>query len=532
MHEDDVPVLIVGGSLAGLSTSLLLGWHGVPSLVAERHPGTAIHPRAAHFNQRTIEIYRSVGLDETIMEAARAEFVQDGAIMSVETLAGRELEWYFRNVNEGVEDLSPVRQLFITQRGLEPILRTRAEELGARIEWGTEVVSLEPDAEGVTAVLRARDGGEERTVRARYLVAADGSRSSIRERLGIALQGRGTFSRSLTIYFHADVRPLLRGRNLSVVYVFNPEVQGFFRFELAGDAGFLAASKALDAAGNPTSNLAEDMGEARCVALVRAGLGVADLPVEIENVQPWNASAEWAERFQDGRIFIVGDAAHVMPPNGGFGGNTGVADAHNLAWKLALVLRGAAGPQLLDTYDAERRPVGAFTAEQAYTRYVVRLAPELRSDDLEPYVDDPPIALGHRYRSDAVVLEGGDDDLPYEDPRRPSGRPGTRAPHVAVEREGAPVSTLDLFGRGFVLLAGPDGEGWCTAARGAAARLGVPLDAYPLGERFSEAYGTGAEGAALVRPDGFIAWRSRGAAAAGADGVLTDTLARVLARTP
>jgi hypothetical protein len=186
-----------------------------------------------------------------------------------------------------------------------------------------------------------------------------------------------------------------------------------------------------------------------------------------------------------------------MPPTGGFGGNTGVADAHNLAWKLAFVLDGAADPRLLDTYDAERRPVGELTTEQAYTRYVLRLDPELGKDDIQPFVPDPPIELGHRYRSSAVIAEDDDGTL-GEDPHEPSGRPGTRAPHVALEGG----STLDLFGRGFVVLSA--GDAWCRAAEAAA------LEAHRIeAPRFAEAYGTGTEGAVLVRPDGFIAWRAR-----------------------
>ena len=511
--SDEVPVLIVGGSLVGLSTAVFLGTHGVECLAVERHAGTAIHPRAAHFNQRTIEIYRSFGLEDEIVEAAAREFVQDGAIMSVETLAGSEIEWFFRNVNEGVEDLSPSRQLFITQKGLEPILRARAQELGARLEYSTEAVSLEQDGEGVNVELA--DG---RTIRARYVVAADGSRSPIRKRLGIPVVGRGTFSRSLTIYFRADAASLFRGRNLSVIYVFNPQVYGFLRFEIDGQAGFLAASKALDADGQMTSDLSRDMSEGRCAELVRAALGVPDLPVEIENVQPWNASADSAERYQEGRIFLAGDSAHQMPPNGGFGGNTGVADAQNLAWKLAYALRGEAGPSLLDTYDAERRPVGAFTAEQAYTRYVVRLAPELKSDDLTPYVDDPPITLGHRYRSAAAIVDEDGDGADREHPREPSGRPGFRAPHVDLGGR----STLDLFGRTFVCLS--PSEDWCTAARNAgldARRIDAP--------DFAARYGISVEGASLVRPDGFIAWRSQRAAGDPAAG-LNAALDRVLAR--
>jgi 2-polyprenyl-6-methoxyphenol hydroxylase-like FAD-dependent oxidoreductase len=517
MRHDEVPVLIVGGSLVGLSTSLLLASKGVPSLTVERHPGTAIHPRAAMFNQRTIEIYRSLGLEDEIVEASGLEFEQNGAIVSVETLAGRELEYYFSNVNEGYEPLSPSPRLFISQIGLEPILRRHADELGARLEYSTELVSLDQDEDGVTARVSRRDTGEERTVRAQYVVAADGSKSPVRERLGIPVRGHPSFSNSITIYFRANVKPLVGDRNLSVIYVFGPTLQGFFRFSLAGDAGFLVVNTTTNPDGTRNRDVWADMGDERCIAYVREALGAPDLPVEIENVQKWNACAEWAERFQDGRIFLAGDAAHNMPPTGGFGGNTGVADAHNLVWKLALVLDGSAGPGLLETYDAERRPIGELTSEQAYTRYVVRLDPELGKEDIQPFVPDPPIELGHRYHSSAVIAESDDDGSLHENPHEPSGRPGTRAPHV--ELDGG--STLDLFGRGFVVLS--PAEPWCAAARDAgldARRIDSPA--------FVAAYGTGSEGAVLVRPDGFIAWRARGAQD-DAEAVLSGALAQVLA---
>jgi 2-polyprenyl-6-methoxyphenol hydroxylase-like FAD-dependent oxidoreductase len=520
VEEEHVPILVVGGSLVGLSTALFLADRGVRSLTVERHPGTAIHPRAAMFNQRTIELYRSVGLEQEVAEAAAHEFEQDGAIVSVETLAGRELEYYFRNVNEGYEPLSPSPRLFITQIGLEPILRRHAAERGALLEYSTELVSFEQDADGVSAVVRNRESGGERTVRASYVVAADGSRSPVRERLGIPLRGHPSFSKSITIYFRADVEPLLGERNLSVIYVFGPTLQGFFRFSLAGDAGFLVVNTTTDPDGARNRDVWADMDGDRCTAYVREALGEPDLPVEIENVQQWNACAEWAETFQDGRIFLAGDAAHNMPPTGGFGGNTGVADGHNLSWKLAYVLDGTAGPSLLDTYDAERRPVGELTSEQAYTRYVLRLDPELGKDDIQPFVPDPPIELGHRYRSSAIVAEDGegDDGALYEDPYQPSGRPGTRAPHVELDRG----STLDLFGRGFVVLSPADV--WCSAARSAA------VDAHRIdSEAFANAYGTGAEGAVLVRPDGFVAWRARGARD-GAERELVHALDQVLSR--
>jgi hypothetical protein len=222
-----------------------------------------------------------------------------------------------------------------------------------------------------------------------------------------------------------------------------------------------------------------------------------------------------ARRFQDGRIFLVGDAAHLMPPNGGFGGNTGIHDAHNLAWKLAAVLRGEAGPKLLDSYDLERRPVCKFTVEQAYTRYVTRTATYLGKTDFQPLAPDFNIELGYLYRSPAILSEGGEAKV-HDDPHTTAGRPGSRAPHLWLEKDGKKVSTLDLFGTSFVMLAGPRGAAWCSAARAAAAKFpGLGLHIYSVGadlgdpgSGFAAAYGLSPSGAALVRPDGFVAWRA------------------------
>jgi 2-polyprenyl-6-methoxyphenol hydroxylase-like FAD-dependent oxidoreductase len=517
MPDHDVPVLIAGGSLVGLSTALFLGSHGVPSLVVERHPGTAIHPRAALFNQRTIELLRSVGLEDEVVTASEREFVQNGAVVSVESLGGKELEYYFRNINEGVEDLSPSPRLFVTQIGLEPILHRRAEELGARLEYGVELVSFETTDDGVRAVVRNRADDSERTIESRYLVAADGSRSPVRERLEIGLRGHPSFSNSITIYFRADVRELIGERSLSVIYVFHPRQQGFFRFSKAGDAGFLVVNATLDPAGGRNRDL-WDADDGRCVEFVREALGAPDLDVEIENVQRWNASSEWAERFREGPVFLAGDAVHAMPPTGGFGGNTGVQDAHNLAWKLAYVLNGSAGEGLLGTYDDERRPVGEFTCEQAYTRYVVRLDPELDGkENLQPYVPEHVVELGYRYDSPAVVVEAG-DAARFEDPKEPSASPGTRAPHLWLEPG---RSILDLLGGGFIVLSAA--EGW----REPAETLGI--DSHVIeAEGFGDLYGVGADGASLVRPDGFVAWRTRDAGDAEA---LRSVLARILDRS-
>ena len=498
----ETPVLIVGGSLVGMSTALLLAHHGVSALMVEHHRGTAIHPRAALINQRTMEILRTVGVEKIVTQKSGEQFDQDGAVMSVESLAGREIAYFIPNLNEGVRDVSPSLRVFITQSLLEPLLKSRAQELGAQLRYSTEMISFEQDADGVTALIRDRDSGKTSTVRARYLVAADGSRSRIRESLGIAMRGRGVFSNSATIYFRANVAPLLRGRNLSIIMVVNPTLRGFFRIEKPYQSGFLAVNT-LGSLEHPDTDVTKDLTEERSRALVHAALGTDDVPVTIENVMAWQSTADVAERFQNGRVFLAGDAAHVMPPYGGFGGNTGIADAHNLAWKLALVVQGKASPELLATYEPERRPVAQFTVEQAYTRYVTRAAQYLGAGGMQKAENDLNIELGYCYRSAAVLPEG--EAPSHENPRGSKGRPGTRAPHLWIEREGERISTLDLFGRNFVLLTGTGGQAWGNAARGA----NLDLDVHRMEDQdFSESYGITSSGAVLVRPDGFVAWRA------------------------
>jgi len=243
---------------------------------------------------------------------------------------------------------------------------------------------------------------------------------------------------------------------------------------------------------------------------VRAGAGVPDLPVTIDGVARWRATSDVARRFREGRVFLAGDAAHLMPPNGGFGGNTGIHDGHNLAWKLAMVLNGVAGPQLLETYEIERRPVGKFTVEQAYTRYVTRSATYLGAKDFQPLANDFDIELGYLYQSPAIVSDEN-LDRGHEDPRESCGRPGSRAPHMWIERDRKKISMLDLFGRAFVLLAPSAGEAWIPAALAAAREFpSLELDAHIIeDERFAKAYGLTETGATLVRPDGFVAWRSK-----------------------
>ena len=219
--------------------------------------------------------------------------------------------------------------------------------------------------------------------------------------------------------------------------------------------------------------MAEGITEQRALELLRAAIGVPDIGVVIDNIATWRAEANCADRFREGRVFLAGDAAHVVPPNGGYGGNTGVQDAHNLAWKLALTLSGVAGPGLLDSYDAERRPVGELTVEQAFTRYVTRVAPYLGTQNTQPIVDDFSMEIGYRYDSPAIVLEPGGPPL-HQHPRESAGRPGARAARLPRPRRHAAVHARPVRpgfrAAGRVL--GP-GLAGCGTRRGEGARGGA-----------------------------------------------------------
>ncbi len=520
--DREVPVLLAGGGLIGLSTAMFLAQHGIPSLAVERLRGGSPLPRAAFFHMRTLEMFRNAGIEEEVREQSFKEFEPEGALVIMDTLSGRKLADIIPSLNEGVDALSPCRRLFVSQPGLEPILRRRAQAAGAEVLEGHEVVGVDQDADGVTLTVQDIDSGRQRRLRGKYLVGADGAHSKVRELLDIPFDGRGVFSNSITIYFRADLTQQLLGKPLSVIYINNPTLGGFFRMEKNCTTGFLVVNTVGDPKVDPraAADAAADVSEKRLIELVRAGAGVPNLPVKIDGIARWRATSDVARRFQVGRIFLAGDAAHLMPPNGGFGGNTGIHDAHNLAWKLAMVLKGVAGPKLLDTYEIERKPVGKFTVEQAYTRYVTRTATYLGANDFQAPAHDFNIELGYLYRSPAIVngKDNADIEAGHDDPRHTFGRPGSRAPHVWLRRGGERASTIDLFGRSYVLLANFEGGPWCHAAQAAASRFkGLDVQAYCVGTaplhdpglRFAEAYGLSSSGAALVRPDGFVAWRAR-----------------------
>ncbi|MGB3483409.1 MAG: FAD-dependent monooxygenase [Mycobacterium sp.] len=493
-RTDATSTLIVGGSLVGLSAAVFLASHGVPTTLIERHSGSALHPRAIGYTTRTMELFRGVGIE-------LPPSTQHGPPRRarVESLAGQWFEEYPwsppATAASMAADHSPVRASAIAQDALEPILRKRAIELGADLRLGTELVSFDDHGDGVTATVRRRADGSEYRLDTDFLVAADGAGSEIRGRLGIARTGRGLLSVQRSILFRApELEHYLR--------------QGIVQFEIEqhGFEAFLTTYSD----GRWVLMLKDDLDrtEDEQRAAIRRATGIDDLGIDLITTGRWELSALIADHFSCGRVFLAGDAAHQLPPNrGGYGANTGIGDVHNLAWKIAAVHTGRSEPALLDTYDAERRPVAWLRHEQIFARADYKAYIDTPTSETK-IIDDVAMELGQLYR--AVAPANMSPDLP--EARRPDewvGQPGTRAPHVWV----APGrSTLDHFGRHWTLVTGS--EAWRTAAESVAVKLGLPIDILGVTSESEArahiltAFGLGPSGASLVRPDGYIAWRS------------------------
>lgn len=487
------PVLIVGGSLVGLSASLFLAWRGVPHILVEKHTGSALHPRAMGFTETTMEHYRAVGIADRIAQAPRDTRLRRVKVASLCSDWIAETAWTPGQPAGRSSALSPCSGAAIAQDKLEPILRQAALELGADLRYGVELLAFEHGKDGVKAHLRDRDSGIDTTIGADYLIAADGAASGVRQRLGIGRSGVGYLKTLRSVLFHcpqAD-RYLARGAQQ-----FEIEQDGLRAFLTTyGDSRWVLM---LDEEG---ADAAIDF-----PAAVRRALG-ADMPFEIITTGQWDMAGLIADRYSEGRVFLAGDAAHQLPPTrGGFGANTGIDDAWNLAWKLQRVIAGAAHPALLDSYGAERHAIGRLRHQQTFSRpdYARWVGDGFTPDAL---FSDDAMEFGQLMRSSQVA--DAPPSLPAAaTPDQWRGQAGTRAPHVWIMKDGARISTLDLFGRDFVLLIAQDA--WRTGIATLAPvvlRVGVDI-AFPAEAAFGEVFGVGPLGAALVRPDGIVAWRS------------------------
>jgi 2,4-dichlorophenol 6-monooxygenase len=554
----EIPVLIVGAGPAGLTLALALARYGVSALTVEKHPSTAHTPRAHIINQRTVEIFRALQISEKFHEVAIPQSAMTNNLWYT-TLADPEVArsetWGGGPDRAGEYFLaSPEPMANCAQTVLEPMLLAAAREAGADIEFQTEFVELRQDAAGVTSVIRDRATGATRTVRSRYVIGADGARSRVLTEVGLTVAGPDDLGRAANIWFRADLAKFFEHRPGVLSWNVMPGPMPPLRL------GTLICHKrytefVLAFMFDPAHTVLSELSEQDLLQRIRAVVG-EDIDAEILGLAGWQVRAQVAGRYSSGNVFCMGDAVHRHPPTNGLGLNMSVADAYNLAWKLAFVLDGRAGPALLASYSAERQPVGAAGVQRAITSLgeaaaieaALGLEPNQSAEDgwkalnvlYEPGVAGDErrralreaielshyqfnahgIELGYVYHSDVITAEPTPPAPPPRDPvlyYTPTTRPGARVPHARLERDREPLSSLDLIDpQGFTLFTGVGGHSWQTSTEAIAQRVKTPITVAVIGERggLYDPYGDWASrseidttGAVLVRPDGHIVWR-------------------------
>ncbi len=584
MGAIEVPVLIVGGGGCGLSASIFLSDHGVGHLLAERRADTSKLPKAHYLNQRTMEIFRQHGLEGAIAGPG-ASMEKFGKVRWWTTLAGdgpldarllHEMDAYGGGaLREIYAAAGPILPTKLAQLRLEPILRRHAEQRNpGRILFGHELTGFRDDGDRVIAELRDAATGQITTVAAQYLVAADGGRT-VGAALGVQMRGLPALFDVTTVYFTADLSPWWHdGTDITwFLNPYRPDLSSAL-IEMGPTWGKHCEEWSLFL--NP-GDLTRFDDEPAIISRIREVLGLPGLDLTLHKVTRWTVEAVLADRYRDGRVLLAGDAAHRQPPAVGLGLNTGIQDAHNLAWKLAAVLTGRASGSLLDTYESERRPVGKCNVDWALSasahHQVItdaalglgkHIAPERRTAVFSAYFDPSPLGaaararsaeifrthrgecqahdveIGYAYEHGAVVGDGSPPPAraPLRDVYHPTTRPGHRLPHAWIERDGRRLSTHDLTGAttSFALIAGPEGTPWCEAAAQVAEKYSIQVAAARIGNgaEYADVDGGWAavrqitdQGAILVRPDNHVAWRGMSGSENPAS-VLGNVISRIL----
>jgi 2,4-dichlorophenol 6-monooxygenase len=587
MRDVEVPILIVGGGGCGLSSSIFLSNFGVPHLLIERHAGTSRLPKAHYLNQRTMEIYRQHGIADAIFEVG-APIDRMGQIRWTTSLGGdgpldrKEIHrmdaFGGYSLQDRYQSDSPVLATNYPQLRLEPLLRREAEQRApGAVRYHHELLDWEQTDSGIVATVQNRDDDETFTVRAQYLIAADGGKT-IGPRLGVEMTGPRQMVDMVSTHFTADLSDYWDDNTL-INWFLNPEGESSWgagaMVQMGPTWGRHSEEWVVHFAFRPDDP--ERFNEDAIVPRLRELLRLPDLELQVHKVSHWILDRIVADQWRIGDIFLAGDAAHRQPPTTGLGLNTGIQDAHNLTWKLAHVVSGSATDALLDSYEAERKPVstdGADWALMAFGNHTVidagiglvpgapleaniaafhalfadgLLGRALRAraretiDTQRAEFQAHDVEMGFVYQQGALVDDGSPAPARSENGTiyTPTSRPGHRLPHAWLQRDDERVSTHDVVdGAGaFALIAGPDGSAWVSAARAASEKLGVVINVAQIGANYQDVeQGWAAvaeidsDGAILVRPDNHVAWRSRTGVDNAAD-ALTDTLAAVLGRS-
>jgi 2,4-dichlorophenol 6-monooxygenase len=553
-------VLVVGTGPAGGAAALSLATLGVEHIVITKYSWTANTPRAHITNQRTVEIFRDLGIEADIKANSTPQRLMGDTVFCT-SLSGDEIgrvrTWGTHPARQADYTLaSPSENCDLPQTLLEPILIGHAAARASRIRFDTEYVRLEQHPDHVTVTVRDRIGGGEYEINARYVIGADGGRSVIARDVGLPFEGQMDVAGSMNIVFHADLSAKVQHRPSVLYWVLQPGSDiggigmGLVRMVRPWDEWLIVW-------GYDISEPAPQLDDDAAIQIVHNLVGDDTIPVTIRSTSLWGNNKMYATRYREGRVFCMGDAVHRHPPSNGLGSNTSIQDAYNLCWKLAHVLRGAAGPGLLDSFDAERAPIGkqiVLRANQSIEEFGPIFAalgftdtkdPDVMNERMRARADSTPeaaaqraqlrealelkdyefnahgVELGQRYQSAAVVSDGTpeppytrDAELYYH----PTTWPGARLPHCWLGDGGHRVSTHDLAGKGrFALLTGISGEAWATAAEAVSERLGIEIAAYVIGpgRPYTDLYDDWArlreveeDGCVLVRPDAHVGWRA------------------------
>jgi 2,4-dichlorophenol 6-monooxygenase len=555
----ETDVLVVGSGPAGAAAALFLASYGTRTLMITKYSRLSDSPRAHITNQRTMETMRDMGLEDTLMQAA-TPWESMGNTTFCLSLAGEELgripSWGTDTERHANYELqSPCTMLDAPQTITEPILVRGAQERGAKIRFDTEYLSHTQDEDGVTTVVRDRLTGAEYAVRSKYLIGADGARSKVAADADLPFEGPGAVAGAMNIVFEADLSRFVEYRPSVLYWMLQPGAEregvglGVLRMIKPWHEWMLMWGYEV-AAGPP--EFTDEFVRELAVKLV----GTEDFEMQVKSASPWTVNHEFATTIARGRVFCAGDAVHRHPPTNGLGSNTSIQDSYNLAWKLALVVAGAAGPSLLETYNTERAPVARQIVERA-NQSIVDTGKILTALDLTDTTDeerlerqlqarkDPGpegekiraalreaiaykayefdahgVEHNHRYDSPAVVSDGTPMPEFRRDPElfaQPTTWPGAKLPHTWVTEAGHRVSTLDLAGKGrFALVTGIGGQAWLDAAAtlGPERNLEITPVSIGPGQPYEDPYGTWAGmreiddgGVLLVRPDLYIAAR-------------------------